>query len=451
MVLGRRLGVLRHPGGQPTDRGAGQLDHAGRRVVPRRHNQLRHRDISARHRRTPRDDRRRRGRLDRVVVGPTAARDRRVRGLPAGSRGEARRRCRRVSAQRRRGRGRRAGRGERGRDLGGVQPGRVRRRRDSQAGPGGAESPSRHRRLPVRRQAHRPATGADHDPGGDADAAGHRGGAPPWTRPRGLQRSMGSMVGGSRSGRPAGDPAGPVRAPALGDVLVGNHRQAKRHRARSWRCAAGAPEIPGPATGPASRRAFPVVLVHQLDDVEPAGVRAAGRHHHRALRRQPDLPDDGRPVAGGRRRRGHGVRRRGRLPAGLRQTGSGTRQVVFARWAANGGVDRFTAAGVRIRLGAGGAGTAGSGDLDVRWHRRLHGLHRRKSDCAGGRRRTELHLPGRGHRGLGRPGDPDHRGRGRTGPDQAHAVDAGVLLERRRRQPLSRRLLRQVSGCLVPR
>ena len=71
----------------------------------------------------------------------------------------------------------------------------------------------------------------------------------------------GPRAGGSGIGCRPGHYAGPLRAPAVGDVLVGNHRQAEGHRARTRRGAAGAPEILDPATGPAPRRSLPVVLV----------------------------------------------------------------------------------------------------------------------------------------------------------------------------------------------
>ena len=48
-------------------------------------------------------------------------------------------------------------------------------------------------------------------------------------------------------------------------------------------------------------------------------------------------------------------------------------------------------------------------------------------------------------------GRTGHRGARRTGGHRADAVDAGVLLERPRRQPLPRRVLRQVPGRVVPR
>ena len=209
MVLGRRVELLRHRGGQPTDRGAGRPEYAGRPVVPRRHDQLRHRGIPARHRRAPRPDSRRRGRLHRVVVGPAAVRDRRVHGLLAGPRCAVRRRRRRLPAQRRRGRRRGAGRGERGRHLGGVQSGCVRRRRDRQVGPGGARRSDRHGRLAICRQAHRSAHRAGRDPRGDADPAGHGGGAAAGTGPRRRRRRPSGASGfvGDSGGnrRPAGD------------------------------------------------------------------------------------------------------------------------------------------------------------------------------------------------------------------------------------------------------
>ena len=71
-----------------------------------------------------------------------------------------------------------------------------------------------------------------------------------------------------------------------------------------------------------TRRAIHVVLDHQLDDVEPAGLRTAGRRDGGALRRQPDLPADRQPVEGGRRPRCRVVRRGRRLFPRLRQGGA---------------------------------------------------------------------------------------------------------------------------------
>jgi len=61
--------------------------------------------------------------------------------------------------------------------------------------------------------------------------------------------------------------------------------------------------------------------------------------------------------------------------------------------AAHGGVDGFALPAFAFRWCRRGW-AAGSGDLDVRWHRCVHGLYRRQPDRAGSCRRTELSVPG---------------------------------------------------------
>ena len=55
----------------------------------------------------------------------------------------------------------------------------------------------------------------------------------------------------ARTRRTAGDHAGAVRPSAVGVVLVGHHRHAQGHRARSRRCGARTPQVPEPAPGSA--------------------------------------------------------------------------------------------------------------------------------------------------------------------------------------------------------
>ncbi len=93
--------------------------------------------------------------------------------------------------------------------------------------------------------------------------------------------------------------AGPVRAPAVGAVLVGHDGPAEGDRAGPRRHPGGAAEeahAPGPARG------RPHVLVHDdgLDDVELPGRLPAQRRGDRAVRRQPRAPGPGRAVGASR-------------------------------------------------------------------------------------------------------------------------------------------------------
>ena len=104
----------------------------------------------------------------------------------------------------------------------------------------------------------------------------------------------------ARRGGRTRDHARSVRPPAVGAVLLGHHRHAEGHRARARRSAARTREIPEPAIGSEARGPLPLAVEHQLDDVEPAGVRVAGRLDDRAVRRQPDLRPHRLSLAGGR-------------------------------------------------------------------------------------------------------------------------------------------------------
>ncbi len=89
--------------------------------------------------------------------------------------------------------------------------------------------------------------------------------------------------------------------------------------------------------------------------------------------------------------------------------------------------------------------------LDLGRHRRLHRLRRRGTAPARLPRRAAGPRARRGRRVLGRGGAPaDRRGR-RAGPDRADALDAGLLLGRRRRLEAPRGLLRALPGRLAPR
>ena len=294
----------------------------------------------------------------------------------------------------------------------------------------------------------RPAHRTRRDPAPAADPEGHRRGAPAGA---GGRRRCGPMVAGARNRRAAGDHAGPVRPSAVGAVLVGHHRHAEGHRARPRRRGARAPQVPEPAPGPQARRPVLLAVLHQLDDVEPAGVGPAGRFDGGALRRQPDLPAHRRSVAGGRRPPRHGVRFGCGLPVGVRQGGTAPRQGLPAGRAARGRRHRFAVARLGFSLDSGRCRPADPGGVGQRRHRRGDGVHRGMPTGADRGRRAELHLSGRGRGSVVRRGPPGDRAGRRTGAHPADAVDAGVLLERPRRQPLPQGVLRQVPRGVVSR
>ena len=185
--------------------------------------------------------------------------------------------------------------------------------------------------------------------------------------------------------------------------------------------------------------------------VEPAGVGAAGGINRGALRRQPDLSAHRQPVAGGFRSRRHAVRGGRRIPAGLREGRVAPRQGLPAGRTASGRLDRFTVARLGLSLGAGRRRPSNSGGVGQWWHRLGDGVHRRVSAGPDRCGRAERHVSRRRGGGLDRRGHPGGRAGRRAGAHPADAVDAGFLLERRRRQSLSQGVLRQVPGHLVPR
>ena len=132
------------------------------------------------------------------------------------------------------------------------------------------------RRLPLRRQGHRPRR------------RGRRRSAPRCRRSRAtvavpyldphapptpgatrLVASCGRTAPADLSRR-----AGAVRPPALHPLLLGHHRPAQADRARPRRHHARAPQGARPARRPRPRRPLLLVLHHRLDDVELPGRRA---------------------------------------------------------------------------------------------------------------------------------------------------------------------------------
>ena len=155
------------------------------------------------------------------------------------------------------------------------------------------------------------------------------------------------------------------------------------------------------------------------------------------LRRQPDVPADRQPVEGGRRPRGGAVRRRRRLLSRLREGRAASGQGVSTRHTARRRLDRFAVARLGIPLDPGGSRPPRTGHVDERWHRCGDRVHRRLPAGADRRGRAERDVSGRRRAGVDRREHAGGRRSGRAGDHPADAVDAGVLLERRRRQSLS--------------
>ena len=85
------------------------------------------------------------------------------------------------------------------------------------------------------------------------------------------------------------------------------------------------------------------------------------------------------------------------------------------------------------------------GGLRQRWHRCLHRLRDGRADPAGVRRRDPGARTGLRRLRIRRAWREDRQPGGRAGGDRAHAVHAGVLLERRGQQALPRVLLPGIS------
>ena len=194
--------------------------------------------------------------------------------------------------------------------------------------------------------------------------------------------------------------AGPVRPPAVGPVLLRNHRAAQGDRAQPRRDPAGADEAAAPAHGPAAGRPDVLLHHHRLDDVELPGQLAAAGRAPGAVRRQPGVPRAGRAVAGGPGLRCDLLR----CQPGLRepdvQGRGGARGRLQPAVAARDHAGRL--AGVRglhrVVLRQRQAGRMGG--HRQRRDRRVHGLRRRRADAAGLRGRDPGPAPRRGRAGA---------------------------------------------------
>ena len=304
-------------------------------------------------------------------MGAAAGGDRGDPRGPRGPRGRARRPRRGVPAQRPRDAGGVPGDGVAGRGvvLGGAGVRRAQRRRPLRADR--AEGAAGDRRLPLRRQGLRPPRGRRSDRRGDR-RAGRAARAP------GRQRLGGRLP---RRGR-ARVRAGPVRPPALGALLVRDHRAAQGDRAGPGRDPARAAQDGPPAPG--LPRGRPGVLVHhdRLDDVELPRRGAADRRRDRALRRQPGHAHP-RPAVGPRRAGGrHDVRDQRELPRRLHEGGGRAGPRPRPVRAAGGRLDRLAAGAGGLRVGLRARRRGHVAVLDLGRDRRLHGVRRRLPGAA---------------------------------------------------------------------
>ena len=195
--------------------------------------------------------------------------------------------------------------GEHRRDLGDMPTGVRRAQRPPPARPALADGPAGGCRLPLRREARRPAHRGRCDARAAAFAA--------YRRPRPLPRRRGRLPAGrgsvecaARGARAARVRAGAVRPPALRSLLLGDDRPAEGDRPRPRRHPARAPQEPCAVVGHPPGRPSAVVHDDGMDDVERTRLDVARPRLDRVDRRQSDLPRPVGPVAarraGSRRR-----------------------------------------------------------------------------------------------------------------------------------------------------
>ena len=183
---------------------------------------------------------------------------------------------------------------------------------------------ARRRRLRLRRQGHRPPRAGRRDPRGPADPA-----RTSCTCPTAPTRCPTRSAGTSCSAEPGGarrssrcrsptrcaccsPPAPPASRRRSCTATAGSCSSTSRTTRLSWDLAPGRPD--------------PVVLHHRVDDVERAGVGAAGARVDRDDRRQPAAPRPALAVAARRGDRRHADGRQPRVPHGLPSGGRASRR-----------------------------------------------------------------------------------------------------------------------------
>ena len=166
--------------------------------------------------------------------------------------------------------------------------------------PDRAQGPDRRRRLPLRRQGLRPDGDRRRARARDADTRAHDPDRLPRSRRRRRRGSSRACAGATSRPRAQGTELsferGALRPPPLGPLLLRHHRTAEGDRPGPRRHPARAPEEDAPPRRRAGGR--PRLLVHDdgLDDVELPRLRPAHPGLDRPLRRQPRLPEHGRPL-----------------------------------------------------------------------------------------------------------------------------------------------------------
>ena len=354
--------------------------------------------------------------LERSPGASCARRSRAGRGGAERPRRRVRRPRRRLPPEHRRGDGRLPRRRLDRRGLVLRLPRLRRRLADRPLRPDRAEGPDRGGRLPLRRQGLRPHPGGAAAPGGDAVGPAY--GPRPLPRPGGdrdlrLGRARGSdHLGRSprlRRRRRAHLRAGPLRPPALGPLLLGDHRPPQGDRPGPGRHPDRAAEEDAPPPRREARR--PPLLVHDdgLDDVELHRLGPPDRGGDRPLRRQPRIPRPGRPLGPRGEGTDHHLRHLGRLRLGLHEgggrAGGGPGPLPPAR-----GRQHGQPAGPRgLRLGPRPPGGGHLALLHLGRHRRLHRLRRRGADPPRLQRRAAGPGAGLQGRGLGRGGQQRDR------------------------------------------
>ncbi len=245
--------------------------------------------------------------------------------------------------------------------------------------------------------------------------------------------------------------AGRVRRRALGALQLGHHRAAQGDRPRARRDPPRVAEAAEPPRRPPGRRS--AVLVHddRLDDVELRRRRPLERGVDRALRRQSRVSRPGCPLAPCGGSRDHDVRSLGELHRSLHEGRRRPACRAGSLPAAGGRIDGLPPLARRLRLGLRAPGARPVALLDLRRHRPLHRVRRRRPHAAGLPRRAPGTRARRQGRGVER-GREARRRRGRGASDhRADALDAAPPLGRPRRLALPGELLRDVPRNLAPR
>ena len=270
-LLGRHVGVLRHPRQHPVRAGARPPDHARRRVVHGRAAELRRAPGGDRGRSRPgrgggpladaaaaRADLRRATRTRRPGARGAPA-PRRVPGRSGGGlHAEHPRDARGVHRH-----------GQPGRDLGHLCAGVRGSQRGRAVRADRAARAAHRRRLRLPRPLRRSPGRGRGDPFEATDAPARR------ERPlrRGTRRRRRGVGGPDRRGRAARVRPGRRRPPSVRAVLLRDDRPAQADRPRPRAPAGRAPQEPGARLGPQARRPAAVVLDHGMDDVERARRR----------------------------------------------------------------------------------------------------------------------------------------------------------------------------------